>query len=267
MTTTPETPSEDQPVEQVNKRKGKPDRWAHRRGEPRVFAFMWTLYLLAATLLGFGSLGAVGAIHASTYRTVARIILVTVSVGIVVVWPMTRLSQVKPARNGVRLAWADFVVVVLTIQAVVVPQVFLPFGWSKSIVIAISLILSAWIFAVAGLLAVALRPGSRRAAQSPPVHGWLWMLVIILLTFAIPAGLLVSTSSGTAAGTRSGTSNEIRRAWLASPVTGVYELTRRRPHTSIAPVLDRNDWIVIGSPAAIGAVFWLVALGFRSRDE
>ena len=110
------------------------DRWAHRRGEPRLFAFLWTLFLLGATLLGFGSLGAIGMIDAGTYRAVARVILVSVAVGVVVVWPMTRLSQVTPARRATRAAFIDFIVIALPLQAVVLPQVFLPFGWSKVIV-------------------------------------------------------------------------------------------------------------------------------------
>ncbi len=241
------------------------DRWAHRRGEPRVFAFLWTLFLLGATLLGFGSLGAIGMIDADTYRAVARIILVSVAVGVVVVWPMVRLSQVSPNRRKTRMAFIDFFVIVVPMQAVVLPQVFLPFGWPIMIVVALSAILSAWAFAIAGVLAIAFVSGDSRTIQSPPSRGWLWMLVIVVAAFAVPAGLLVSASARTGSG--SGTSNGIRRLWLASPVTGVYELTRRRPYTAIAPTLSRDDWIVIGSPAAIGFVFSLIAVGRQSREN
>lgn len=243
------------------------DRWAHRRGEPRVFAFLWTLFLLGATLLGFGSLGAIGMIDADTYRAVARIILVSVAVGVVIVWPMTRLSQVTPVRHGTRAAFIDFIVIALPLQAVVLPQVFLPFGWNWMIVVALSAILIAWTFAIAGVLAIAFTHGGSRAVRSPPTRGWLWMLVIVVAAFGVPAGLLISTTIRTGTGQGSGASNGIRRLWLASPVTGVYELTRRRPYTSIAPTLDRNDWIVIGSPAAIGSVFWLIAMGYGSREN
>ncbi|PHQ82557.1 MAG: hypothetical protein COB69_01640 [Phycisphaera sp.] len=37
--------------------KGEPDRWAHRRGEPRGFAVLWMCFLLISTLTVFMSLG------------------------------------------------------------------------------------------------------------------------------------------------------------------------------------------------------------------
>jgi MFS family permease len=252
-----------------SKRAKRPDRWAHRRGEPRVFAFLWTLYLLGATLLGFGSLGAIGAISADTYRMVARVILVSVAVGVVVVWPMTRLSQVTPRRRGTRVAWADFIVIAAPIQAVVLPQVFLPFGWPIWTVVAISAILTAWVMAIAGLLAIVFGPESASvsATRRPPRRGWLWMLVIVVAAFTVPAFLLVSGATGAMDSGPGGTSNGIRRLWLASPATGVYELTRRRVHTSIAPTLNRGDWLMVGLPAAAGVVLWVLAAGLQSGRD
>ncbi len=238
---------------------------------------MWTLYLLGATLLGFGSLGAIGAIDAETYRMVARVILVSVAAGVVVVWPMVRLSQVTPGRRGTRVACADFIVIAAPVQAVVLPQVFLPFGWPWWTVVGLSAILTAWVMAIAGLLAIVFGPGSDLSLQArrPLRLGWVWMLVIVVAAFAVPTFLLVSSATGamgsgqggTGHAERGPTGNGIRRLWLASPATGVYELTRRRVHTSIAPTLDRGDWLVVGLPAAAGVVLWFVAAGLQSGRD
>src|SRR5262245_5977866 len=64
------------------------DRWAHRRGEPRVFAFLWTIYLVGATGLALASVGARGQVPIEVYRPVAQVLLVTVSAGVVIVWPL-----------------------------------------------------------------------------------------------------------------------------------------------------------------------------------
>lgn len=238
----------------------KHDRWAHRRGEPRVLAFLWTLYLLGATLLGFAALGAVGGISPDTYRPVARIILITVVVGIVVMWPMVRLSQARPRRGGAKTAWGDFIVIVIPAQAVVWPQAFLPAAqWATSTIVALSLLMCAWAVCMAGLLALALGRGGRESARRPPRHAWLWMMLVILVS---ASGTAVALS-----GSQSGESNGVRTRWLASPITGVYELMRDRPHTSRAPPLSREDWTIIAAPAAVGAVLWLLAAMRRPRDD
>lgn len=249
---------------QPRKRAKGQDRWAHRRGEPRLFAFLWTLFLLGATLLGFGSLRSIGMIDATTYRAVAQAILISVAVGVVVVWPMVRLSQVTPLRSGTRVAFIDFIVIAAPLQAVVLPQIFLPFGWPMMIVAALSGILIAWTIAIAGVLALAFGRGGSSSVRTPPERGWLWMLFIVFAAFAVPAVLLVSPQALTGVDS---TTNGIRRLWLGSPVTGVYELTRRRPHTAIAPTLDRTDWLVITSPALIGSVLWLLAAGMHLRES
>lgn len=236
------------------------DRWAHRRGEPRVLAFLWTLYLLGATLLGFAALGAVGGISPDTYRPVARIILITVVVGIVLMWPMVRLSQARPRRGGAKTACGDFIVIVIPAQAVVWPQAFLPTAqWSVSTIVALSMLMCAWAVCMAGLLALALGRGGRESARRPPAHAWLWMLLVILVS---ASGTVVALS-----GSESGDVNSVRTRWLASPMTGVYELMRDRPHTSRASRLSRDDWAIIAAPAAVGIVLWLLAAMRRPRDD
>ena len=52
--------------------------WSHRRGEPRIFAFFWTLYLLLATIAAFWSVGAPGTSDPLALRPAARSVLAAV---------------------------------------------------------------------------------------------------------------------------------------------------------------------------------------------
>jgi hypothetical protein len=155
----------------------RPDKWAHRRGEPRVYAFFWTLYLLGATLMGFMALGFVGGITAEVYRPIARGIIITVMVGAVILWPMTRLSQAMPTRGGARAVRADMIVMLVPLQAVVWPQAILPAGWTPLSIGALAAMSAAWTILVGGLLAIALggprldHPERRPAARADG-SGW-----------------------------------------------------------------------------------------------
>src|SRR5262245_56761146 len=70
-----------------------PAPWSHRRGEPRTFAAIWLLFLFAATILSVGAVGLFGLVSTDVYRPAARVMLEIVTVGVVILWPMVRLSQ------------------------------------------------------------------------------------------------------------------------------------------------------------------------------
>src|ERR1043166_1453153 len=95
-----------------------PDPWAHRRGEPRTFAALWLLFLFAATILSVGAVGIFGLMSTDVYRPAARVMLEIVAIGVVVLWPMVRLSQAAPA-FPLRAMLGDAVVVLVPAQAVI----------------------------------------------------------------------------------------------------------------------------------------------------
>src|SRR5947207_1904454 len=69
------------------------DPWAHRRGEPRIFAFLWTLFLFAATGFTFMAAVSMGGTSADVMRPATRALLAVTAAGVVLIWPMVRLSQ------------------------------------------------------------------------------------------------------------------------------------------------------------------------------
>src|SRR5882724_1214791 len=92
-----------------------PDPWAHRRGEPRTFAAIWILFVFMATVVTIGAVGVFGILSTDVYRPAARGLLEIVTVGIVVLWPMVRLSQEAPA-HPFKAMLVDLLVVVLPAQ-------------------------------------------------------------------------------------------------------------------------------------------------------
>src|SRR5262245_36263588 len=96
------------------------DRWAHRRGEPRVFAFLWTLFLFAATATTFLAALSAGSSTPDVMRPATRALLAVTITGIVLVWPMIRLSQ-SADRHPIGGVAQDLVVILIPVQAVIWP--------------------------------------------------------------------------------------------------------------------------------------------------
>lgn len=206
-----------------------PDRWAHRRGEPRSFAACWIAFLLLAVLVSISAGGGLGLIAVDTYRPAARAILVIAAAGVAIVWPMVRLSQVRPERRVLAML-QDLLVVVLPLQALTWPQA-LPWmaGWGWNAITLLSVLLAAWAAAVGGFLALSL---------SRAWPGWVAMTVLV----AILAGATALAISAP-------------HLVFAGPFTGVLALT---PHT-----LDRGVpagyWPALAAVLAAAAVLWAAA--------
>lgn len=246
------------------------DRWAHRRGEPRLFVFLWTTYLFSATLLTLAAVSASGHLTADMYRPAARLLVATVVAGVVLLWPMVRLSQVLPAgdpRGGAGFASAvqDYFVVMLPAQAVIWPQ------WSLAalpggVVAALGANVAAWGLVVGGLLAHALtsagpgRPdalGSAHRLAGRDMTAWarvVWMLVFVAVAAAGAAGALLAW-----AGDARATVPPARPAWMLSPLTAVFELLADRSWTGRSAAVTGMHWRATGVTAAAGLTLWLVA--------
>lgn len=225
------------------------DRWAHRRGEPRLFVLLWTSYLFAATLLTLASVGGAGYVPPEVYRTAARVLLVLLVTGITVVWPMIRLSQSAPERGGFAPAVQDLLIVLAPAQAVVWPQWLLA-GWSLPVVGALSAMLAAWGMLAGSILALALsRPAAGPAARVA------WMIFFIALTVggALPTLLERREALPVDEPSRG------RAAWMLSPVTAVYEITRDRAWTGRVADVGPVHWIACAWVAGASLPVWAVA--------
>ena len=222
--------------------------WAHRRGEPRIFAFFWTLYLLLATVGAFWTAGAPGAHDALAMRPAARSLLAAITVGVALLWPMTRLSQTAPSERPGRVARAilqDMMVLLIPAQAVIWPQIAMS-AWPLPVVAALAASLSAWTLVVGGLLATGLCLTRRGGGR-----GW-WMLVLVAL-----AGFGPLVAIGTVGGTAHG-DGSFDWWWMTSPVTSGFEISRDRLWTGAAAAVTTGHWRAIGVVASVGAVVWLM---------
>ncbi len=238
-----------------------PDPWAHRRGEPRVFAFLWTMYVLLAVAGSLTWVARFTTITASSYGPAARIMLVVVAVGMVVLWPMTRLSQASPPGHPVGAALADLIVVQAPVQIVVWPLLVLA-NWPRDIVVGLSVLLASWGVVAGGLVALGL--SGRRAEQygdaSVQSRTW-WMVVVLVAAF----GAVVAQWGVRAVGAQV-------PAWMlmASPVSAIPALTGRGLSGPSAPV-SRVQWDMIVGTLALAVLLWSAAVArfglSRTREE
>ena len=158
--------------------KGRPD-WSHRKGEPRVFALMWMMYLMGASLLMVTSIAAVQSISPNVVRPAARAMLITATIGICVLWPMVRLSQRRPEKTVLGAVAADLVVLLPPLAALALPQALnVLANWPMQVVWALLAGLTGWAVLIGAVLALALRTvGRGTGGASEEWHRVLWMLL------------------------------------------------------------------------------------------
>lgn len=234
-----------------NAPKKHPD-WSHRRGEPRVFALLWMLYLMGSTLLMFASMARAYSISPDITRPAARTMLTVVAVGFSVLWPMIRCSQRHQGPGHAWFAFRDAMVMLIPMQAVIWPQAFpILAAWSLPVVTAIAALCIAWMLVLAGVLALALSSIERAKTQEWPRA--VWMLVFLIVGFAAPVvGSLRALGVAVEV-------DQPRVGWLLSPVTGVLELVRDRRELGVAARVFPEHWRVIGAVACVGVALLLIA--------
>lgn len=233
------------------------DRWAHRRGEPRIFALLLSIYLLAAAMLTIFAAPAIGNPSAATFQAASRTLLALVAIGFVAIWPMTRLSQASP-RRPVMAALADVVVVSLLAQAVIWPMTVLPGGavirplpwlglWPWSVAAGVAIVYFSWCALIGSMVAcgIARNSGWGRAG---------WMLGIIVVAAGAPIALLVA-----------GRFNVALPEWLAllSPITASVEFIEAP--SGLTARMSAAEWLAAFGPFALSAPFWMIARA-RTRD-
>ncbi|MBX3406368.1 MAG: hypothetical protein KF869_06360 [Phycisphaeraceae bacterium] len=227
------------------------DPWEHRRGEPRVFAFFWTLYVLVAVAGSVLWLAQSSAVSSSTYGPAARVMLVVVMTGAVVLWPMVRLSQSAPRAAPVRAVAADVVVVLFPLQMVVWPLIMLA-QWPLNIVAALSVLTAAWVILIGGVQALALAVEQWRGASPGNWSRALWMLACLALAGGAPLlGLARRAVHGPDAADPASWS-------VLSPFTAIGALTGRGFSGPQGPA-GAAQWAGIVAVVGVAAVLWLLA--------
>lgn len=226
-----------------------PDRWAHRRAEPRPLAFFWTTLLAIGTVIALAGTTSAGILAQDIYRPAVRTLLAVALTCACLLWPLFRLSQPPEPIRGTRVAIRDLPVVFIPLVAVLLPQrLWFLAGWPTSIIVAIAVAMLGWLFVVGGVLAAAL---DRVRANDPARSRVVAMLSIILLMGAAPAVLLV-TGGVTTPGDHG-------PLMLGSPLTCITALTVDRPWSGLGPRVEPGHWAAVGALWGAAGISWLRA--------
>ncbi len=236
------------------------DRWSHRRGEPRTFAFLWAIYLMLGSIIALGVVLAGGIVTLDAYQPLSRALVVTLTVGVMVFWPLIRLSQAAPPEGSRLAVLKDLAVVLIPLQAVVWPQMFLA-RWNINIVEATSLAIIAWGLLVGALLVIAIR--SNMTWRSA------WMLLVVVLAIggagiAIVSGL---TSPDLLRPRRPGAAHTLV---LASGAGLVADISADRSWSGAWALVLPEHWRAVRWTYGVAGASWVVALFVtrsRRRDE
>lgn len=234
----------------------KRDPWAHRRAEPRTFAFIWTVFLFFATMSTYVVAMSTNMATQEVVRASARMLLAVIASGVLIVWPMVRLSQ-PPDPRPILGPVLDITVLIVPVQAIVWPQV-LPWlsQWTAPVVVAISASLFAWSLLIGAV--ISMSHSLRRRSPSTPT---LWMIVFVLILFGGLLPLLWSPAP-TAFDQPSA---QARTAWMASPITSMLELAADRTFSSTPVAVFPSHFRAIGIVACIGLCAWIAALVVRNQ--
>jgi hypothetical protein len=125
------------------------DPWAHRRGEPRLFALLWSLYLFGAALTTVMQIPVLGASEIRFVRSHGQMLLLLIAIGLTLLWPLVRLSQARPRRPAIA-SLIDLVALLAPVQAVIWPLKWLG-NWSWEVTAGVNLLLVSWTFLVGAL--------------------------------------------------------------------------------------------------------------------
>jgi len=226
---------------------GAGDPWAHRKGEPRPFALLWAVYLMAAALLTIFAVSRISIPSTAQFVYACRAMLVMANLGVVVLWPMTRLSQQFPARPG-RSVLIDLLIVLVPIQAAVWPMPVLA-HWSWSVTSAQAASTAAWACLVASVLLIAMRHPTHRGRT-------LSMLACLGVALVGPALLVVPVLLN-----RPASADAL--LWF-SPLTTPYIISAAP--SGHAPSMDRAEWLLALAPLPLALGLWIVGDWAGSRS-
>lgn len=229
--------------------------WSHRRGEPRVFALVWMIFLMAVTAMMFAALSPARFISPQVARPAAQAMILATVCGLALFWPAVRLSQ-RPADRPLRSVLQDMFVLLVPAQAVIWPHAMSALAsWSWAVLTAVAAVFAAWSIVIGGLLACA--DVGPRAGRGRGV----WMLVVLAVVFASPVTGVVTRGVSTAM------LADPRPGWMLSPLTAVLEVTRDRSATGTPRPVSEAHWRLIGATGCVGLALFCVAAagGVASR--
>lgn len=239
------------------RRRGK-DPWAHRKAEPRFFALYWSLYLMIAALMTIFAVRSIGMPSRVQYTFGCQAMIFLSVVGACVLFPMTRLSQLRP-RRPLHAMLVDMLIIVLPITAVIIPMPMLT-NWPLPIAGALILLVLSWTALTTAPVYWALRDPTQSAATRG-----LAMLAVLVTVGLGPALTVIAGWMGlvpppdpTTAGGGGGVGGLGGGMFAyASPFTAAPAITASPPNmrASLAPA----EWLFIAAPLALSLIAFAIA--------
>ncbi len=227
---------------------GADDPWAHRKGEPRIFALLWAMYLLASAIVTVFSVRALGYPRAGQFVFGGLSMLTLAMVGIMLLWPALRLSQVRPELPTTAVIF-DLAVVLLPVHAIVWPMSMLT-GWPWPVTVGILFVITGWGLVAAGVVALTMRPGPSAGSSAARM---LAMLLLMVLCLGGPAFRVLSMRAGQPLAGDIDLFSPLSAPW----VLGLAAEGQR-------PDMALTEWVSGAIPAVIGLIL-LVGCGVMNR--
>lgn len=236
--------------------------WSHRRGEPRGLILLWTVFIMAAAVSILAPVAIDSAPGPISYRPAARLLMVVTSVGLVVLYPLVRLSQVgeaRPVRSGLR----DLVVLMAPLAFLVASSSLLS-RWPVVVSLAAWCALLAW-----GLIAVGLAAIGNALFGAKQALAGRAVLMLLCLASTL-GGLLLAEVAVRGPAEPAVIARTPTPGWMTSAPGSVYEVTRDRFWTGRAAAVSLEHWAAIGVTGCLGGAT-LAAAGVcsalsRTRD-
>lgn len=222
------------------------DPWAHRKGEPRIFALFWSAYLMISSLLTLFAIKSTTIPTTQQYAIGCASLITLIVLGCTILWPLCRLSQAAP-RHALGATLADLLVLLLPVQAIIWPLPVLT-HWHIEVVAALSLLVFSWTALIGAIIAWAI-PARETLTRSTA------MALCIAVVAAGPAfcGWWLSTGHPTP---------PPALMMLASPLTGVWELISSPSGWS--PVITDAERLAAIAPLVPASIVW-IALAVAGR--
>lgn len=215
---------------------------------PRGLIFLASLWLIASWLIAIGWRAPVEPVSAS-YTPGVRLMLLCMTVGLIIGWPLLRLSQ-RAAAHPIRQTLLDLAVLLALTQVVLWP-LRLVTSWSAGRTAALDATLAGWLVLAGAIVASAI--GTHRAGPRS-----LAMLACIGLCVLGPAGAWLGVVSGV----------EAMSLIDLSPLLAVLTLGQGG---GAPPTAEQWRWILLLGIAGLAAwaalLIWSAAAGSRTMPR
>jgi len=201
--------------------------------------------MCVTAVIALGPLTFSGPHGPTAFRPATRLLVVLIAVGVVVLYPLIRLSQASAGRP-LRAAVHDLAVLLAPASVVVITSASRLARWPLGVALAAAGVLAAWSLVAVGLTTLGVVGVRSRSAP-------LWRAAAVLSCLvATLGGLALAKPTLRAPGAPSPVSRSPTGGWMASAPGAMYEVVRDRAWTGRFAAVSAGHWGAIGVTAGVG---------------